>query len=155
LWIEHTTSYIQSELLQQRYIEAWIEHTTFIYLVLRSPNKDTKATTKATTLWIEHITLSQQRYRCNVNIVDLTHYPLPTKIQMQQHCGSNTRPFIYSVWLIFFNGHTLKQLGDIAILKSGLNDEEITMNSGLNKCYDWRDCIVKSALNNEETTMSS
>ena len=44
--------YIQSELLQERYIEVWIEHTTFIYLVLCSPNKHTEATT----LWIQHTT---------------------------------------------------------------------------------------------------
>jgi len=61
---------------------------TFIYSVLHSPNKDIEATT----LWMENTTLFQQRHRGN-NIVDGTPYPLPTEIQRQQHCGSNTRNF--------------------------------------------------------------
>jgi len=46
-----------------------MEHTTFIYLV-HPLNKDTEATT----LWIEHMRLSQQRYRYRGNnIVHRTH----------------------------------------------------------------------------------
>ena len=60
---------------KQRYRGTWMEHTIFIYLVC-SLNKDREATT----LWIEHMTLSQQRYRYRGNnIVDRTHHPLSTK----------------------------------------------------------------------------
>jgi len=70
------------DLFQKRYRATWIEHTNFIYSVLSSPNKQhcgwntlpsPNKDTEATTLWIEHTTLSQQRYRGNNNIVDRIH----------------------------------------------------------------------------------
>jgi len=44
-------------------------------------------------LHVSSVTFSQQIYRSN-NVVDPTHDPLPTKIQIQrqQHCGLKTRP---------------------------------------------------------------
>jgi hypothetical protein len=111
----------------------WIKHTNFIYSVWPSPTNIHSNVDRTHDLHIFSLTLSQQRCRGN-NIVDGAHYPFPTKTQRQQHCGWNTLPssnrdtkatalwiehttFIYFVWLIFSNGHILKQLGEIASYK--------------------------------------
>jgi len=73
--------------------------------------------TEATTLWIEHTTLSQQRYKYRGNnIVDRTHHPLSTKYRDTEN---NIVDIQFDNWAYLETiRYILKKFEQIPILKS-------------------------------------